>query len=315
MKYWTLPILTIALVQAACSGGNPDATDTVLIDDPTSITTGAPFVADELMNDANIGPEPNYWNCRLRQNDATVSLEANYQFFLDFSGVVFTGPGSEAFTWDATGDGLGFIDIINAGGTIPLERWFVSKRSATNFSAAIAYGQTRVDLNAASPSSKDADILCVLYIVDDGAVNPADESLLSQLDDGSGSGSGDTSIAGALLNDNSEFGLENQLWQCIAIDGTLDLLLGFYANGIGGIYNTRNGRLEGSQTTYTVSESNGIGNVSIDEGISNQAGQMQLSNIIFERANEFEATLRSSITNNDDVLISCNTLATSELAL
>jgi len=316
MKYWTLPILLVSLAQAACSGGGTGADDSPLINDPTGLSGGdQAFAASSLMNNGGIGPTPNFWQCRLRQRNATVALETTYQFFTDLSGVSFFGAGSIYFDWDDTGANSGYIDLATDSENVPRERWFVSMRTPTTFSAAIVYAQTQSALNASSSAESSGNINCVLY-TEDAAVNPDDEGLLDQFSDGGGDGSGGdiTSVAQMLINRDSEFGLESQLWQCLAVDGTQDLLLGFYRNGIGGVYNTRNGQLEGSQTTYTVSEIDEIGTVTIDAVLDNEADQLMLSDVIFERSGQFDARLRTSMTGTD-VLISCNTLATAELAL
>ncbi|MFK8078817.1 MAG: hypothetical protein AB8B97_00910 [Granulosicoccus sp.] len=317
MKYWTLPFLMASVAQVACSGGGTGADDTSVLNDPTTFSDGADLAFDtsNLMNDGGIGPTPNYWSCRLRQNNSTVALETSYQFFTDLSGVSYLGAGSVYFSWDVTGAESGYIDIVNDSGNIPVERWFVSMRSPTRFSAAMVYAESQNDLEGLSAAQSSGDINCVLY-ADDGVLNPDDEGILEQLSDGNSGGSdGDiTSIAQSLLNTDSEFGLESQLWQCTAIDGSLDLLLGFYRDGIGGVYNTRTGELQGSQTTYTVSEIDGVGNVSIDAVLNNEADQLTLSSLVFDPSGFFDARLQTAV-NNEDVLITCNTLNTAELAL
>lgn len=321
MKYWTLPFLMISLAQVACSGGSTGADDNPLLNDPSAAGTevpgnaGVPLEVSSLMNNGGIGPEPNFWNCSLSQDDTSVALESTYQFFTDLSGVSVIGTGSNTFSWDISGADDGYIDLVNDTGDIPVERWFVSMRSPTTFSAAIAYRQSLDELANTSATTTNANIICVLSI-EEGAVNADDEGLLNPLSDGTSDGTGGdlTSVAQSLINDDSEFGLERQLWQCIAIDDSLDLLLGFYPNGIGGTYSTRSGQLEGSQATYTVSEIDGVGTVTMNAVLNNQTDTLTFSSLVFEQTSRFDARLQSSVS-NIDVLVTCNILQITELPL
>lgn len=311
MNNKTFPFILVTLAQTACSGGTSDTSNELFSDQQAR---GTFFSSEGIINSDRIGPQPNYWNCNLRQANATVALKSEYQFFHDNSGVFSIGPNHITFSWDAAASaGSGYIDITNHTGSVPVERWFVDSGSTTTFSANIDYAQSLEDLALTSRDSDDASLTCVLYASGE-AVNPEDESLLGPLNDipTNGAEGDNATIAQSLVNVDSDFGLENELWECIAEDGSLDRLLGFFPDGIGATYTTRTGRLERSQFTYSVEESGDVGTVTIDAVVDNQAQQLQLTNLIVERSSQFLATYESTDLNKD-VLVSCDRLPTASI--
>ena len=347
MKYPLLPVLLIALSVSACSGSDNDSpadeqvagseTGTDTIDDAASTdeTTADPSTPDEttedsstpdgttddplslgemvsdaqLINSSQIGPEPNFWDCSLTQNDADTQLNEQYQFFNDNTGVVFVGTNSITYSWNLLQDTSGRLDITNDNGDTPFERWFVDIVSPTTFTANIAFATSEDERDNAIFADTDARLQCVLTVVDDGPVNPNDTLTLQddQLDNGLAPGE-IAPVAQAIINTNSSFGLENELWSCITDDGQLDLLLGFYANGIGGTYSTRNGFLEREQSSYIVVDNNDATFVIVDAVFNNEADQLELLDVVFERPFQFTTRLRSAGLDVDTTAICETTL-------
>ena len=347
MKYSLLPVLLIALHLGACSSDDDDSpsdeqvagsetgTDTIddasapddttddsttpdettddtstaddTVDDPFSL--GETVADAQLINGSQIGPEPNFWDCSLTRNDADTQLNEQYQFFNDNTGVVFAGTSSVTYSWNLLPDTSGRLDIDNDSGAIPNERWFVDFVSPTTFTANIAFADSEDERDNATFADTDARLQCVLTVVDDGPVNPNDTLTLQddQIDNGLAPGE-IAPVAQAIINTGSSFGLENELWSCITDDGQLDLLLGFYANGIGGTYTTQNGTLEREQSSYVVVDNEDTAFVVVDAVFNNEADQLELLDVVFERPFQFTTRLRSTALEVDTTAICETTL-------
>lgn len=287
MRIHFLSSVAILLTVSGCSDSSGGSA--ALQSDVSTFSSNS--YSEDLINDARKGIEPNYWDCELSQQGVDTTLELTYQFFSDERGAILIGTNSETFSWYAPSDTEGDLVLASDGGGLGFERWFFDITSNTTFSADIGYSSAAHLVTQITQDQINAQLDCILFS-DDTAVNTDDlpESLLN---DESGTPLSDATTAELIVNDNSSFGLENNLWFCISGDKSLDLLFGFYPLGVSGTYSTQNGLLEGSQSSYTVSGDA----INITAVLNNQTTQLEFTNVEFHRTTQFSAQLALPLIN------------------